>query len=119
MMGVIAGAICGVLSGMGIGGGTLLMVWLTAVAQISQDEAQGINLLYFLPTAIVSLYFHWKNKLLKLKVILPAALSGVVTAGLVSWLAGNLDMTLLRKSFGGFLIFAGVKELCYRERNAK
>ena len=48
---VLAGLICGVLSGFGIGGGSLLMVWLTALLSMDQRTAQGINLLYFLPAA--------------------------------------------------------------------
>ena len=48
---VLAGLICGVLSGFGIGGGSLLMVWLTALLSMDQRTAQGIHLLYFLPAA--------------------------------------------------------------------
>ena len=119
MMGIIAGLACGILSGMGIGGGTLLMVWLTAIEHMAQGEAQGINLLYFLPTAAVSLYFHRKNRLLKCKVILPAIVAGVLTEVPVAGFVRDMDMGLLRKLFGGFLILVGIKELCHRERKAK
>ncbi len=119
MMGALTGFLCGVLSGMGIGGGTLLMVWLTAVAGMSSVEAQGINLLYFLPTAAVSLYFHWKHKLLQTKVILPAVLTGSFTAVLTAWIAGDMELELLQKLFGGFLLAVGAGELFYRERKAK
>ncbi len=119
MMGAIAALVCGILSGMGVGGGTLLMVWLTAVEQLPQREAQGINLLYFLPTAMVALYFHWKNHVLKLKVILPAILAGLLTAVPIAWFARDMDTGLLGKIFGGFLILVGIKELFYRDKNAK
>ena len=119
MMGGLTGFLCGVLSGMGIGGGTLLMVWLTAVEGMSSAEAQGINLLYFLPTAAVSLYFHYKSKLLKWKVILPAILVGCLTAALTAWVAGDMERELLQKIFGGFLLAVGTGELFYRERKAK
>ena len=59
---VIAGTICGIISGFGVGGGSLLMVWMTAVIAINQKTAQGINLLYFLPTSVAALIFHIKNK---------------------------------------------------------
>lgn len=62
LIAVLAGLLCGVLSGFGIGGGSLLMVWLTAAQSMEQRTAQGVNLLYFLPTAICSLFFHVKNK---------------------------------------------------------
>ena len=115
----LAGIVCGVLSGMGIGGGTLLMVWMTAVAGMEQAGARGINLLYFLPVATVSLFFHGKNGLLSKKVILPAAAIGCVTAALTGYLAWNLDMRLLGKLFGGFLLLVGGKELFYRDKKAK
>ena len=51
----LAGLVCGVLSGLGIGGGTLLMVWMTALAGLEQRTALGFNLLYFLPTAVCAL----------------------------------------------------------------
>ena len=59
----LAGLLCGVISGFGIGGGSLLMVWMTAAAAMDQKIAQGINLLYFLPTSIGALVFHIKNKM--------------------------------------------------------
>ena len=119
MMGALAGLVCGILSGMGIGGGTLLMVWMTAVEGMAQEAAQGINLLYFLPTAAVSLYFHKRNGLLKAQVILPAILVGSLTAALTAWLTRDMDMDLLRKLFGGFLLLVGIRELCYRDKKAK
>lgn len=119
IMAALAGAVCGVLSGMGVGGGTLLMVWMTAVAGIVQESAREINLLYFIPTAAVSLYFHKKNGLLSGKVIFPAAVTGSVTAALTGWVTGGMDRGLLGKLFGAFLLFVGVREILYRERKAK
>ena len=43
---LIVGAVTGVLSGFGVGGGTLLLVYMTAFAGVEQRLAQGINLLY-------------------------------------------------------------------------
>ena len=108
---IIAGLVCGVLSGLGIGGGTLLMVWMTAVCKIAQQTAQGINLLYFLPTAGCALLFHAKNRLIRLRVVLPAAIAGCLTAALAAWLATLLDTGLLRRLFGGFLLVVGLTEL--------
>ena len=75
-----AGLVCGVLSGFGIGGGSLLMVWMTAVCAVGQKTAQGINLLYFLPTAAAALIFHAKNRLIDWRAVLPAAAAGCATA---------------------------------------
>ena len=112
----IAGLVCGVLSGFGIGGGSLLMVWMTAVLSMEQRAAQGINLLYFLPTAACALIFHTKNKMICWRAVLPAALAGCVTAALGAMLARDLDMTLLRKLFGGFLILVGLEEVFLKGR---
>ncbi len=107
----VAGLVCGVLSGLGIGGGTLLMVWMTAVMDMEQRMAQGINLLYFLPTAACALIFHIKNRLICWRVVLPAAITGCLSAAGAALLATSVDASLLRKLFGGFLIFVGITEL--------
>ena len=106
-----AGLVCGVLSGFGIGGGSLLMVWMTAVCAVGQKTAQGINLLYFLPTAVCALIFHAKHRQICWKAVLPAAIAGCAAAVPGALLAASLDMELLRKLFGGFLIAVGLVEI--------
>lgn len=117
----LAGLICGVFSGLGVGGGTLLMVWMTAVMGIAQTTAQGINLLYFLPTAACALLFHIKNRLICWRVVIPAAIIGSLFAAGAAFLATMIDTALLRKLFGGFLLIVGLSELFFRQRdkNAK
>lgn len=107
----IAGLVCGVFSGLGIGGGTLLMVWMTAVMDMEQRMAQGINLLYFLPTAACALIFHIKNRLIRWRVVIPAVIAGCLTAAGAALLATAIDASLLRKLFGGFLILVGLNEM--------
>lgn len=114
-----AGLVCGVLSGFGIGGGSLLMVWLTAVLSFEQKTAQGINLLYFLPTAAAALIFHARNRVIEWKAVLPAALCGCVTAILGALLSARLEMSLLRRLFGGFLILVGLSEVFLKSRKPK
>lgn len=108
---IAAGILCGILSGFGIGGGSLLMVWMTAVLSMEQKMAQGINLLYFLPTAACALIFHTKNHYICWKAVIPAALIGCIAAALGAILAQRLDMQLLRKLFGGFLVLVGLEEV--------
>ena len=108
---IAAGAACGVLSGFGIGGGSLLMVWMTAVLQMEQRTAQAINLLFLLPTAAASLIFHVKSGQVAWKATVPAALAGLATAALSAWVATMIDAALLRKFFGVFLLFVGVSEI--------
>ena len=107
----VVGAATGVLSGFGVGGGTLLLVYLTAVVGMEQHLAQGINLLYFLPAGLLALPNHWKNGYIDKKALLPCIAAGLVCAALAAWGATALDTGLLRKCFGGFLTVIGVMEL--------
>ena len=107
----LAALACGFLSGLGIGGGSLLMVWLTAVAALEQRAAQGINLLYFLPTAALALLLHSKNRFVDWRSAPWAILGGVVLAALGAWLSARISTALLRTLFGVFLLFVGISEL--------
>ena len=108
---LLAGTVTGVLSGFGIGGGTLLLIYMTSFAGVEQHLAQGINLLYFLPTAAAALPAHIKNGYVDKSAALPAIAAGLAGTGLAAWAATALDVALLRRFFGGFLIFIGIREL--------
>ena len=116
---VLAGTVTGILSAFGIGGGSLLLIYLTAFASVSQHQAQGINLLYFLPAAAAALPAHKKNGLLEKKVIVPAILAGLAAAGLAAWLSNGMDTGLLRKLFGLFLLYIGLRELFHKDPPAQ
>ena len=107
----LAGAVTGVLSGFGVGGGSLLLIYMTSFAAVPQNLAQGINLLYFLPTAAAALPAHFKNGCVEKKALLPAVLAGLAGTALAAWAATSLDVELLRKCFGGFLLIIGLREL--------
>ena len=79
---LLAGGVTGVLSAFGIGGGSLLLIYLTSFAALDQHQAQGINLLYFLPAAAAALPSHAKNGLLEQRIILPAVVTGLAAAGI-------------------------------------
>lgn len=119
LIALAAGTATGVLSAFGIGGGSLLLIYLTALAGVSQHQAQGINLLYFLPAAAAALPAHHKNGLLEKKTILPAILAGLVTSALAAWFSNGLDTGLLRKLFGIFLLYVGLRELFHKEKGDK
>ncbi len=108
---ILVGAACGVLSALGVGGGSLLMVWLSVILALPQQQAQGVNLLYFLPTAATGLLFHMKNKMIRWEIVLPAVVLGCVAAAGGAWLAQQIELTWLRKGFGVFLLLAGLLEL--------
>lgn len=111
---LIVGAVLGFLAGLGVGGGSLLILWLTMVLGMDQNMARGINLLFFLPSAAIACLFRWKQGCIPWKQILPAILTGCIAAGVFSWIGTMLDMELLKKLFGGLLILTGLRELFYR-----
>ena len=113
---LIAGAVTGVLSGFGVGGGTLLLVYMTAFAGVEQHLAQGINLLYFLPAGLMALPAHVKNGYVERAALLPAIGAGLLCAALAAWVATGLEVALLRKLFGGFLVAVGLMELFSRRK---
>lgn len=115
---VLAGLITGVISAWGIGGGSLLVVYLTAFTGVAQQTAQGINLMYFLPTSLSALWSHIKNKLVETKLALYAAAAGVLTAVATSFLASGIDTSLMKKIFGVFIIIIGLSEV-FRKREKK
>ena len=113
---ILAGFAAGELTGAGIGGGTLLLVYLTNFGGVEQRQAQGINLLYFLLTAPPALYGHLKNGLVDKQLALRAGAAGVVAAALTAWLTAGLDTDLLRRAFGVFTVLVGLREVfCKKE----
>ena len=118
LIALAAGTVTGILSAFGIGGGSLLLIYLTAFAGMSQHQAQGINLLYFLPAAAASLPAHKKNGLLDRKTILPAILAGLAAAAATALLSNSLDTRLLKKLFGVFLLYIGLRELLRRDKKS-
>ena len=113
---VVAGTLLGFLSGLGVGGGSLLVVWLTAVLAAEPRLAQGMNLLFFLPAALCACFFHIRRKKLPWSLVLPAAGAGCLTAALGAFLAGRMDTDLLRRLFGGLLLLTGLSELFRRPK---
>lgn len=103
MLGVLlAGLLAGIVSGMGIGGGAILIPVILWVTDVTQQQAQGVNLLYFLPTAAVALVTHVKNGSVETPVAKSLIWTGLLGAAAGALLALWLEGELLRKLFGGF-----------------
>lgn len=116
---LIISIVLGFLAGLGVGGGSLLILWLTLVLEMAYPQARVLNLSFFIPCAVISSLFRWKQGTLRLKKVLPAIVAGSIGAGLFSILGRNLDMQLLKKLFGILLLLTGLRELFYRPRKAK
>ena len=101
----------GVLSSWGVGGGTLLLVCMTLFLGVGHREAQAVNLLFFLPTAGISLFFHRKNGFLEKDAWRQAAVPGTLASLAGALCALAVDVSLLRKPFGIFLLYSGASML--------
>lgn len=115
---VAVGFLSGIISGMGIGGGTILIPTLAFLYSIEQQAVQGINLVFFLPTAVIALYLHNKNHRVEWSVTRTIAVWGVGGAIVGSCIAMSLAPDLLRKVFGGFLLLMGIKEVMVKKKIA-
>ena len=113
------GTLFGFLAGIGVGGGSLLVLWLTVVLQMEHAAARSINLLFFLPSALIACAFRLRQGNLKIKPLLPAILTGCISAGIFSIISSMLDVLVLKKLFGVVLLFTGLRELFYRPRKAR
>lgn len=109
----------GFLAGMGVGGGSLLLLWLTQVTMLEQTQARIINLLFFLPAAAVSTIFRRKHSVIDKKPAMVATIAGCSAAVIFSFISKVIDLTLLKKLLGALLILTGIREIFYRTRKAK
>ena len=110
------GAATGIISGFGIGGGSLLVLYLTAVMGMEQYTAGGINLLYFLCCAPTALISHVRHRRIEGKAMWWCSLAGVVTSAVAAWVASGIDTDWLRRGFGVILLAIGMRELFFKSK---
>ena len=116
---IIIGCALGFLAGLGVGGGSLLILWLTLILGLDHTTARGINLLFFIPTAVIASLFRWKQGSLRLARILPAVIGGCIAASLFTIVSKHVQPEFIRTLFGLLLIVTGIRELFYRPRKAR
>lgn len=115
----MAGILLGYLAGLGIGGGSLLVLWLTMALGIEQDTARAINLMFFITAAGSVSILRWHKGKLQLRKLLPGILAGCALAAVTSLLRSAIDAHWLKRLFGILLLATGVRELFYRPRKAR
>ena len=113
---LLAGLFSGILGSMGLGGGAVLIIYLSLFTKTEQLTAQGINLLFFIPIAILTTIIYAVKKKIKwktdFKIILWGLLGATTGLTLTSFLGGELT----GKIFGGMLVFLGAKEIFTKNR---
>ena len=111
MMNALVGFLTGAIASMGLGGGFVLLIWLTLFQDMAQRSAQGINLLFFLPVAAVSVIMHLRAGLIDKKLVWSFIPGGIIGAILGTIASGLIPGGLLRKLYALFLLAFGLREL--------
>ena len=108
---LLAGLFSGLIGAMGLGGGAVLIIYLTLFTDTPQLEAQGINLLFFIPCAALSSIVYSFKRLIDWKTVLLFAAGGLPGVLLGSLAIGHMGSGIPGKIFGGFLLLTGIREL--------
>ncbi len=111
MLQIFIGVISGIVSGMGMGGGTILIFLLIFICNIEQHIAQATNLIFFVPTSIIAIIVNIKNKNIDIKLGIYTAIFGILGAIIGANIAIYTDVNKLRKLFGIFLIIIVLHEI--------
>lgn len=112
-----AGLFSGIIGGMGLGGGAVLIIYLTVFKDVPQLKAQGINLLFFVPIALTAIIIYAFKKQIEWRVTLPVAAGGIVGAAAGFFLTDIIGGETVAKFFGVFLIILGIKEFFTKSEN--
>ena len=110
------GTALGFLTGLGIGGGSLLMIWLTAVLGLDVTAARSINLLFYLPGAAIAILFRKHQGSIQWKNVLCPAIAGCVAAAFCSRFSTAVDHSWLQNIFGVILMITGLRELLWKPK---
>lgn len=107
----LIGIISGIVSGTGMGGGTILIFFLTFMLGIDQHAAQATNLIFFIPTSIVAIVVNFKNKNIDLKLAIIITIFGILGAIIGANISIHVDVKILKKCFGIFLAIIAINEI--------
>ena len=106
---VLGGFLSGAVGSLGVGGGGILIVFLTMFLSFSRNDAAIINLLFFIPIALFSVVIYLKHKQIDIKKALLLIPTGLIGSAIGVYLSGVIETSLLSKIFGGILIFISLK----------
>ena len=108
---ILIGSISGIFSGIGMGGGTVLIFLLNIFEGLEQHVAQATNLIYFIPTAISAIIVNYREKNIDIKLAKNISIYGIIGAIAGAIISINLDVQKLRKFYGIFLGIIAVHEI--------
>lgn len=108
---LLAGLFSGIIGAMGLGGGAVLIMYLSLFTDTAQLKAQGINLLFFIPCALAAVIIYSVKKQIEWKITLKLAFFGLIGAVAGIYLSDYLGGDITRKVFGALLVIMGIKEI--------
>lgn len=108
---ILIGILSGIVTGLGMGGGSILILILTTFLNTEQHTAQAANLIFFIPTAITAIIVHFKNKNVDKQVGKKLLYSSMVGSAVGAYLTSFVKAQNLRKYFGIFLLVVGILEI--------
>lgn len=111
MINIIIGAISGIVSGSGMGGGTILILCLSVFMGVEQHIAQATNLIFFIPTSISAICINIRQKIINWKLAIPISIFGVIGAIIGAMISTRMDVSILKKCFGIFLLFIAISQI--------
>ena len=111
MIEILIGIVSGIITGTGMGGGTILIALLTLIRGLDQHVAQATNLVFFVPTSIVAIIMNIKNKNVDIRLAFTISFFGIIGAIIGAIIAMNINVQILKKCFGIFLAVIGINEI--------
>ena len=111
MLETLIGFISGIVSGTGMGGGTILILCLSIFLEINQKTAQATNLIFFIPTSIAAIYINMKQKNINIKLAKQIIFWGIIGTIIGALIAQKINVTVLKKMFGIFLAIIAIHEI--------
>lgn len=114
---ILIGIISGIVTGLGMGGGSILILFLTMFMSVSQHTAQAANLIFFIPTSITAIYVYFKNKNVDSKIGKKLLYTVIIGAIIGSYLTKFIESVNLKKYFGMFILAVGIVDLVITIKN--
>lgn len=108
---LLIGIVAGIITGTGMGGGTVLIILLTLLLGIEQTKAQLINLIFFIPTSIAAIIINLKEKRIDKNIAKYVVTLGIIGALIGAYIANKIEVKLLKKMFGIFLFLMAIYEI--------
>lgn len=120
-MEILFGIISGIVTGLGMGGGTILILLLTLFNNFEQHIAQATNLVFFIPTSLAAIVTNLKKKNVDIKVTKVVSVFGIIGAIIGSAISNNISSSNLKKYFAIFLLIIAIYEIyrLYKEYKNK